>query len=140
MRARQHYALALAYDPAARELITITAPSARHPELVVSRFDRADFQLSSEFLPRLGPGLVPSGPKRGLSEYVITGAAVADSRLYAVSAAYSSLLVIDLPSRTLTAAYALAGISRPVGLAIRGGELLVAQADGRIAILERPSP
>lgn len=138
VRARQMYVLALAYDPEAGELITLSVPSPRHQRLVVSRFDRGDFLLSSEFLPRLGPGLVPSGPERGLADYVVTGAAVADGRLYAVSAAYSTLLVIDLQARSVTAAYAVPGISSPVGLASRGGQLLVAQADGRIAVLERP--
>ncbi len=138
VRARQQYALALAYDPAARELLTIGVPSPRHAQLVVSRFDRTDMLLSSEFLPRLAPALRLRAPGRGLAEYVVTGADVADGVLYAVSAAFSTLLVVDLPSRTVTAAYALPGISRPVGLAVRGPELLVAQADGRIAVLDRP--
>jgi disulfide bond formation protein DsbB len=136
VRARQMYALALAYDAAADELVTLSIPSPRHQRLVVSRFDRADFMLSSEFLPRLGPGLEPSGPGRGLAEYVVTGAVVVDGLLYAISAAYSTLLVIDLASRSVTAAYAVPGITNPVGLAARGSHLLVAQADGRIAVLE----
>jgi disulfide bond formation protein DsbB len=139
VRARQMYALALAYDPAADELVTLSVPSPRHLRLVVSRFDRADFMLSSEFLPRLDPGLEPSGPGRGLAEYVITGAVVVDGLLYAMSAAYSTLLVIDLQSRSVSAAYAVPGITNPVGLAARGAQLLVAQADGRIAVLERPA-
>ena len=138
VRARQQYVLALAWDPAADELITISVPSLRHPRLVVSRFDRADFLLSSEFLPRLDPALAPSGPERGLAEYVVTGAAAADGWLYAISAAYSTLLVIDLEARRVTTAYAVPGLSRPVGLAVRDRELLVAQADGRIAVLARP--
>ena len=138
VRARQMYALALAYDPAANELITVGAPSPRHRQLVVSRFDRGDLLLSSEFLPRLGPGLVASGPGRGPGEYMVTGATVADGLLYAISAAYSTLLVIDLQSRSVTAAYAVPGITRPVGLAASGRQLLVAQADGRIAVVERP--
>lgn len=138
VRARQQYVLSLAYDSAAHELITISVPSQRHPRLVVSRFDRSDFLLSSEFLPRVEPSLAPSGPGRTLAEYVVTGATVADGLLYAVSAAYSTLLVMDLQSRSVTAAYAVPGISKPVALAARGRQLLVAQDDGRIAVLERP--
>ncbi len=140
VRARQMYALALAYDSAAGELITVGIPSPRHRQLVVSRFDRSDLQLSSEFLPRPAAGLALADPQRAVAEYVVTGAAVADGRLFAVSAAFSTLLVIDLPSRTITAAFALPGVSRPVGLAVRGPELLVAQADGRIAVFQRPLP
>jgi hypothetical protein len=38
------------------------------------------------------------------------------------------------------AAYAVPGLQRPVGVAVRGSQLLVAQADGRIAVIERPAP
>jgi hypothetical protein len=60
--------------------------------------------------------------------------------LYAISAAYSTLLAMDLQSRSVTAAYAVPGIAQPVGVTVRGGQLLIAQADGRIAVLERPVP
>jgi len=68
----------------------------------------------------------------------VTGAAVADGLLYVVSAAYSTLLVIDLRHQMVRGAYAVPGLERPVGLAMRGSQLLVAQADGRVAVVERP--
>jgi hypothetical protein len=139
VRARQMYALALAYDPVADELITVSVPSPRHRRLVVSRFDRGDLTLSSEFVARLGPGLAQRDAERGLGEYVVTAADVADGLLYVVSAAYSTILIIDLGARTVTAAYAVPGLADPVGLAVRGQELLVAQGDGRIAALRLPA-
>jgi disulfide bond formation protein DsbB len=139
VRARLHYALSLAYDAAADEYITVSVPSPRHPELVVSRFAGDDRVLSSEFLPAVSPRLTLP-PDRDLGEYVVTGAAAADGLLYAMSAAYSTLLVIDLETEQVVAAYAVPGLTDPVGLAVRGGELLVAQADGRVAVLERPMP
>lgn len=138
VRAHQMYVLSLAFDPAAREVITVGVPNPRHRRLVVSRFSRDDFVLSSEFEPRLGPGLALAGPERSLADYVVTGASVADGRLYAVSAAYSTLLVVDLREHVVHAAYALPEVVDPVGLAVRGTELMVAQADGRIAVIERP--
>lgn len=138
VRARQMFVLSLAYDPSADELITVTVPSPRHRRLVVSRFARSDLKLSSEFEPRLAPSLEPAGEDRSLAEYYVTGTTVADGLLYALSAAYSTLLVIDLEKREVRAAYAVPGLDRPVGLAARGAELLVAQADGRIAVLRRP--
>ncbi|MFI5208625.1 MAG: hypothetical protein ACHQX4_11500, partial [Gemmatimonadales bacterium] len=138
VRAHQMYVLSLAFDPAAQELITVSVPNPRHRQLVVSRFARADMALASEFEPRLAAGLVLKGPERTLAEYVVTGAVVADGRLYSISAAYSTLLVIDLGEKTVRAAYAVPGLAHPVGLAARGSQLLVAQADGRIAALERP--
>ncbi len=136
VRARQMYVLSLAYDREARELITVSVPSPRHQRLVISRFDASDFLLSSEFVPRLGPALV-LGDGRSLAEYVVTGAAAQDGRLYAISAAHSTLLVVDLPTRTLVEAYGVPGLLHPVGVALRGGELLVAQADGRVAVVAR---
>jgi disulfide bond formation protein DsbB len=115
----------------------VSVPNARHHQLVLSRFARGDMLVSSEFEPRLGAGLALA-PKRALADYVVTGAAVAGGRLYAISAAYSTLLVIDLADRTVRAAYAVPGLTHPVGLAVRGSQLLVAQADGRIAVLARP--
>lgn len=140
VRAHQMYALSLAYDPAAGELITVSVPNPQHRQLVVSRFSREDLVLSSEFVPSLSPDLVPAVGTRGLGDYMVTGTTVADGRLYAISAEYSTLLVVDLGAKEVLAAYAVPGLVRPVGLTARGSELLVAQADGRVAVIERPSP
>jgi disulfide bond formation protein DsbB len=137
VRARQMYVSSLAYDAVANELVTVSVPSPRHRRMVVSRFDRADFILSSEFVVRLGPDLAFAAPNRSLAEYVVTGGVVVDRMLYAISAAYSTLLVIDLDSRTVVAAHRVSGLEDPVGLAARGDELLLAQADGRIAVVSR---
>ena len=138
VRARQMYVLSLAYDAEAREAITVSVPSPRHRRMVVSRFARADMMLASEFMPTLAPGLTLQAPDRGLAEYVVTGAVVSDGRLYAMSAAYSTLLVLDLRTKEVVEAYALPDVEHPVGVALRGSELLVAQRDGRIAVIERP--
>ena len=138
VRAHQMFVMALAFDPAANELITVSVPNPRHDSLVVSRFARRDLVLSSEFEPGFGPGLVPAGPSRSPADYVVTGAAVGDGMLYAVSAAYSTLLVIDLRAGIVRAAYGVSGLEHPTGLAVRDGQLLVAERDGRIAVLQRP--
>ena len=62
-----------------------------------------------------------------------------DGLLFGVSAAYSTLLVIDLESKAVTQAYAVPGLEDPVGLAASGAELLIALADGRVAVIERPA-
>lgn len=137
VRARLQYASSLAYDRSADELITVSVPSDLHPTWVVSRFDRRDFVLSSEFIPEPGPTLEVA-PERSLAEYVVTGATVVDGTLYAISAAYSTLLVIDLASGQVTAAYAVPGLESPVGLAAHGDQLWIAQADGGVAVAGRP--
>lgn len=139
VRARQMYIHSLAFDPAANEFITVSVPNPRHRDLVVSRFARADMTLSSEFEPVLGDGLA-LGENRGLAEYVVTGATVMDGTLWAISAAYATLLAVDLRSKTVHAAYAVPGLGHPVGLAARGSQLLIAQTDGRVAVLDLPPP
>lgn len=140
MRARQMYVLSAAYDREADELITVSVPSARHPRLVVSRFDRSDLLLSSEFEARVGPDLMLAGSDRSLAEYVVTGAVASGGMLHLVSAAHSTVLVVDLASRSVVAAYAVPEIEQPVGITLREEEWLIAQADGRVAVVGRPGP
>jgi disulfide bond formation protein DsbB len=133
VRARMNFILSLAWDRDRISLYTITVPNPRSPRLVVSRFDRTDMTLSEEFLPALDPasGLRLKGG-RSLDEFVVSAAAFHDGRLYAQSAAFSTLLAIDPVARTVVAARALAGIERPVGMAVRDGTLIVVDADGRM--------
>lgn len=137
LRARQMYVSSAAYDPDADELVTISVPSEHHRRMVVSRFARADLELSSEFPVEIGPTLALAGPDRSPAEYVVTGATVVDGTLYAVSAAYSTILAIDLSTRRLVSAFAVPGLEQPVGLALRADDWLVAQADGRVAVVPR---
>jgi len=139
VRARMMYTMSAAFDPATKSIYTVTVPNSKVKRLVVSRFDRRDMTLSEEFAPTLAPGagLRFSGEKRSLDELYITGAAVADGRLYAISAAHGVLLTIDLASHAVVAAHRIAGLERPVGLAIRGGEFYVADADGSIRVVDR---
>jgi disulfide bond formation protein DsbB len=92
--------------------------------------------LSEEFTPTLAPdaGLVLS-PKRTLDELFVTGACVADGSLYALSAAYSTLLKIDPVSHRVTAAYAIPGLVAPTGLAAKGEELYIIGQDGRVWVV-----
>ena len=133
VRARMNYVLSLACDPDRASLYTVAVPNSRSSRLVVSRFDRADMTLSEEFLPALDPGSglsVNNG--RSLDEFVVTAATFHEGRLYALSAAYSTLIAIDPASRAIVAAQALAGIERPIGLAVRNGTLYVVDAGGRM--------
>ena len=90
-------------------------------------------------IPESGPGLTLA-PGRALADYLVTGAAVAGGRLYAISAAYSTLLEIDLQDQSLRGAWAVPGLVHPVGVAVRGPQLLIAQSDGGVAVLPRPAP
>jgi disulfide bond formation protein DsbB len=140
VRARMMYTMAAAFDPARKSVYTITVPNAKVKRLVVSRFDQGDLTLSEEFVPKLsaGAGLALQG-KRSLDEFYVTGACVADGRLYALSAAYSTLLVIDLASHEVVEARAMPGLQRPIGMALKGDEIHVLSEDGTVATFTRGS-
>jgi disulfide bond formation protein DsbB len=140
IRARMMYTMSAAFDPASQSVYTVTVPNAKVKRLVLSRFDRRDLTLSEEYAPALAAdsGLKLSGDTRKLDEYYITGAAVDEGRMYAISAAHSTLLVIDLATHTVVAAYAIPGLDRPVGLAIKGDDFYIVNADGALAVVARP--
>jgi disulfide bond formation protein DsbB len=140
VRARMMYVMSAAYDPATRSIYTVTVPNNKVKRLILSRFARRDMTLSEEFAPTLAPesGLALAG-KRTLDEYVVTGAAIADGRMYAMSAAYNTLLTIDLAKHTVVAAHAVPGLVRPTGIAVKGDDLYIVGASGTVWIIARPT-
>lgn len=139
VRARMMYVMSLAFDAAGKSLYTVTVPNSKSKSLVVSRFDAADRTLSEEFTPTLRAGAGPAlAAKRSLDEFYVTGAAVEGGRLYAISAAFNTLLTIDLAAHEVVAAHSIAGIERPTGLAIKGDHLYIACADGRVVVTAKP--
>jgi len=138
VRARMMYTMSAAFDPATRSIYTITVPNAKVKRLVVSRFDAGDMTLSEEFVPKVsGAAGLSLQPTRSVDEFYVTGVTVANGRLYAVSAAYSTLLAIDLASHEVVEARAIPGLERPVGLALKGDEFYVLGEDGTVTITSR---
>jgi disulfide bond formation protein DsbB len=140
VRARLNYVMSLAYDPGSDSFYTLTVPNRRHKRLVVSRFDRADMTLAGEYVLRVSPssGVALAGDGRSLDEYYVTGAAIDGGKLFAVSAAYSTLLTVDLETRLLAAAHVIEGLDAPTGIAVKGDELWIGGADGRIVVVRKP--
>ncbi len=142
VRARMMYVMSAAYDPTRQSIFTITVPNERSRGMVVSRFDRRDLTLSEEFVARLSPeaGVRLRG-ERSLDELYVTGAAVHDGRLFALSAAYSILLEIDLDVRVVVGARSVPGLSRPAGIAFKDGELWVVTEEGKVLTFDlTPAP
>ncbi len=138
VRARMMYILSAAYDPAARSIFTVTVPNNKVKRLVVSRFDGRDMTLSEEFSPTLAPDAgLALAPKRTLDELAVTGATVADGSLYMISAAYSTLVKMDLSTHQVTAAWAVPGLVSPTGLAAKGDELFIVGKDGTVWVVAR---
>ncbi len=140
VRARMMYTMSAAFDPAGRSVYTVTVPNAKVRRLVLSRFDRRDLTLSEEYTPTLAPdaGLRLAGEKRSLDDLYVTGATIAGGRMYALSAAYGTLLTIDLGTHAVVAAHAIPGLVRPTGIAVKGTDLFIASEGGTIAIVALP--
>jgi disulfide bond formation protein DsbB len=137
VRARMMYVMAAAFDSETQSVFTVTVPNARVKRLVVSRFDRRDMTLSEEFSPVLAPasGLAFKTDKGSLDPFYVTGAAFAGGKLYAISAAFGTLLVIDPRTRTVVSAHAIPGLERPVGIALKGAEAFIIDAAGALTIV-----
>ena len=138
VRAKMMYVMSAAFDPATGSVYTTTVPNAKVRRLVVSRFDRRDMTLSEEFTPALGSGLAFKTEKGSLDAFYVSGAAFADGKLYAISAAFGTLLTIDPQARTVVAAHTIPGLERPVGLAIKGSEAFIVDAAGGLTIVLLP--
>jgi disulfide bond formation protein DsbB len=139
VRARLMYVMSAAYDAESDSLYTVTVPNAKNRRLVVSRFDRKDMTLSEEFLPALAPDAgVVLRSKRSLDEYYVTGAAVSGGVLYALSAAHSTVLSINLLTHRVIGAHVIPELDRPTGLAIKDGQFYVVNGDGALVIAQMP--
>jgi disulfide bond formation protein DsbB len=140
VRAKMMYVMSMAFDPAAASVYTVTVPNTKVKRFVVSRFDRRDMTLSEEFTPALAPGsgLAFKNDKGSLDGFYATGAAVDGGRLYVVSAAFGTLLTIDPQARTVVAAHTIPGLTRPVGLAVRGREAFIVSDNGTITVVPLP--
>ncbi len=138
VRARMMYIESAAFDAATGSISTVTVPNNKVKRLIVSRFDRRDMTLSEEFAPTLAPGAgLALAPRRTLDELVVTGATVADGSLYAISAAYNTLLKIDLSTHRVVAAWSVPGLVAPTGIAARGDELYIIGSDGTVWVVGR---
>jgi disulfide bond formation protein DsbB len=140
VRSRMMYVMSLAFDPATNSLYTVTVPNSKVKRLVIARFDRRDLTLSEEFSPVLAPesGLKFSGEKRSLDELYVTGATVAEGRMYAISAAHGTLLTIDLAAHAVVAAHTVPGLMRPTGIAARGNDLYIVDDSGGVTVIGKP--
>jgi disulfide bond formation protein DsbB len=132
VRAKMFYIMSATFDPATKSIFTITVPNARAQRLVVSRFDASDMTLSEEYV-------VSGAPM--LERLYVTAAAIEGEDLYALSAAHSTLLMVDLSTQAVTDARTIAGLTRPTGMAMKDGELYIVTADSelvRVPLLAQP--
>ncbi len=148
VRARMMYIMSAAFDGEGRpnSIYTVTVPNSKTRGAsawpggpVVSRFPAGDLTLSEEFVAVPVPGL-GIGVEGSLSQFYVTAATVGNGRMYALSAAYSTLLTIDLTSHLIVAAHGIRGIDRPTGIAIKGDSFYIACENGRLVTVAKPAP
>ena len=137
MRAKMMYVMAAAVDPATHAIYTVSVPNAKTKRWAISRFDPADLILSEEFVPAAGTafGMPPDG-STPLQDLYVTAAAIADGRLYALSAAHGTLLTIDLASHTIVAAATVPDLVQPTGMAVKDGRLYIVSRDGTLTMVD----
>lgn len=138
VRARMMYTQSLAFDLSSQSLYTVTVPNEKAGRLVVSRFDRADMTLSEEFTPGLAQASASPRGGSSLDRLYVTAATARDGVLYALSAAHSTLLAIDVAQHRVVAAYTMPPLDRPVGLATKGNEFYVLCRDARLLVAAIP--
>ena len=137
LRAKMMYVMSAAADPATRSIVTVTVPNAKTKRWVVSRFDMADMALSEEFAPTLAQALaLPREGPNPLDAFYVTAATIAGGRLYALSAAHSTLLTLDLASHAIVAAHTIPGLAQPTGLALNAGRFLIVSRHATLTIVD----
>ena len=82
-----------------------------------------------------GSGLTFKAANGSLDSMYVSGAAFDGGRIYAISAAHGTLLVIDPGTRAVVSAHAIPGLERPVGIAVKGGEAFIVDAAGALTIV-----
>lgn len=119
-RAKYSYIHSTATD--GRYIFTASLPDNKNKKtFVISKALMADWMLSGEFVPAAD---LKDG--RTLGELYVTGMVYEDGKLYAVSKNFNTLIVIDIDSEEVTAAYGLPSDLTDIrGLVKKGNEFEV---------------
>lgn len=115
VRARMFHVLSMTYLAKNNSVYTITVPNNKNKKLIISRFDQHDNMLSEEFSPTPGAGVTLREGK-DIGDYYITGLAVNNGDLYAVSKRFSQVLKINPTTHEIVGVYAFDGIKNPQGI------------------------
>jgi disulfide bond formation protein DsbB len=139
VRAKMNFVRSAAFDPATQSIYTVSVPNPRAPQMIVSTFDRRDLTLSGERVTSIARA---SGLRlragRSLDELYVVAATVWRGRLWALSAAYSTLVAIDPDSGSVVEIYVVPQLNRPAGLAVRRDEFVIASEDGTFVTVALP--
>ena len=128
-RAKYSYIHSSATD--GRYVFTASLPDNKNKKtFVISKALMADWMLSGEFVPAAN---LKEG--RTLGELYVTGMVYEDGKLYAVSKNFNTLIVIDIASERVTAAYGLpADLTDIRGLVKKGNQFEVVDHNRLVAL------
>ncbi len=123
-RAKLSYVTAAAYDGQTNSLYVVSAPNQFQKNTVLMTFDMADKTVVAERNLKPADGVQAKNPGKPLP-YYLSGLAVLDGKLIALSRNFLSLLVIDPATARVEKAIALpAGLTDPHSLTIADGKLV----------------
>jgi disulfide bond formation protein DsbB len=140
VRAKMNFVRSVAFDSATQSLYTVSLPNPRSPQVVVSRFDRSDLTLAQENVASLSHASdLRLRAGRSLDELYVVAATMWRGRLWALSAAYSTLVAIDPDDGSVVAAYVVPPLNRPAGLAVKRNEFVIVSEDGTLVTVPLPT-
>lgn len=134
-RARVQFALSIAGDPATESYYVISVPNEDEPKIVISQF-ASDNKLSREAVltADAATGLADDAD---LASYYPVGADFRDGKLYMLSKAYNSLMVVDAETLELTDVHALPEMGDFSDLAVtEDGIFVLAREDNTDVVYE----
>ncbi|MCI6989324.1 MAG: hypothetical protein MR902_07180 [Campylobacter sp.] len=112
----------------------------KSPKTILLKFDTTDNQISEETVLKFDESLsLKNGAN--VSDLYIVGADIIDGKMLALSKSFSTLIEINLSSKTITNAYKLPQIGDFSDIAIKGENLFVLlRVDGKdkVYVLNNP--
>jgi len=126
-RAKSAFTSSLAMDHDSGLYSVVNVPSPQVPSIVVSQF-APDHRLSREDVLSVDDG-ISLRDDMGLSDYYPIASDIVDGTMYLLSRTYRTLLLVDMDSIEVTAAYGLPELGDYHGLAVTDDALYVLSHD-----------
>lgn len=124
LRAKQQYILGFDYDESKNIFLSVSVPNDVRDYWSVAVFDGDDKMILEEYIPKIG-GNLSIDENRNLGEFYIVGVDILDDCAYLLSKNYSTILKLDINSKSLIDAYSFANVPNPVALSIKDNKFYI---------------
>lgn len=129
LRAKQQYILAFDYDTKKDIFFTASVPNNVRNYWSVAIFDGNDKMILEEYIPKVSENLNLK-EEDGLGKFYITGIDLQGDTAYLLSKNYSTILKLDLNTKTIQDAYVFSGVPNPVALVVKDNKFYIFSRDG----------